>query len=101
MEQSTSNVLGKASEAIRNVMAMYAGAMCQAQILERELVNVSYTLRMRTGTLKGQDVNWVYEQTIHQHVTSIWISSVGIGGLYSVFKRGGPENTYCLNAEAR
>jgi hypothetical protein len=62
MDQKLTNVLGKAAAAWRDVMSIYAGAMCSAQILEGELVQVLSFLRVGSGELKGGNhFDWAYE----------------------------------------
>ncbi len=79
MDEKGANVLRRMSEASRDVMAIYAGAMCSAQILEGELVQVLYFLRIKTGELKEQGFDWAYHQMMRWKPSEVldWIRGAG------------------------
>jgi hypothetical protein len=79
MDEKVASVLRKASEAWRDVMAIYAGAMCSAQILEGELVQVLYFLRIKSGELKEPGFDWAYHQMMRQKPSEVldWIRGAG------------------------
>jgi hypothetical protein len=62
MDAKVANLFAKTAAAWRDVMALYGEAMCSAQILEGELVQVLYFLRMGSGELKEQGFDWAYQQ---------------------------------------
>jgi hypothetical protein len=58
--------LVKMGVAWHNVMALYGEAMCSAQILEGELVQILYFLRWADGDLKSEaDHTWAFRQLEH------------------------------------
>lgn len=61
-------------------MALYAHAMCSAQILERELVQVLAFLRTKTGELKEKNFDWAYEKMMHDKPSDLLIWIQGSGG---------------------
>src|SRR5260370_21137202 len=79
MDAKGANVLRKMSSARRDVMALYAEAMCSAQILERELVQVLYFLRIGSGELKERAFYWAYQQMIRKKPSEVldWIRGSG------------------------
>jgi len=79
MDAKVANVLRKMSSARRDVMALYAEAMCSAQILERELVQVLYFLRIGSGELKERAFYWAYQQMIRKKPREVldWIRGSG------------------------
>ena len=60
-------------------MAIYAGAMCSAQVLEGELVQVLYFLRIKSGELKEPGFDWAYQQMMRQKPSEVldWIRGAG------------------------
>src|SRR5258708_1795268 len=61
-------------------MALYGEAMCSAQILERELVQVLAFLRTKTGIIKDEEFNWAYEKMMYEKPSDILIWIQGTGG---------------------
>jgi hypothetical protein len=80
MGQKLANILGKMSQAWRDVMAIYAGVMCSAQILEREIVQVLYFLRIASGELKEEGFDWAYGQMMRRNASEVLDSIRGAGG---------------------
>src|SRR5208282_4131853 len=80
MEQKLANVLIRASTAWRDVLAIYGGTMCSAQILERELVQVLAFLRTKTGELKSGDFDWAYREMVRMKPGDILTLFQGSGG---------------------
>jgi hypothetical protein len=80
VEQRVANLLEKASTAWRNVMALYGEAMCSAQILERELVQVLAFLRSKAGIIRDEEFNWAYEKMLYEKPSDILIWIQGTGG---------------------
>jgi hypothetical protein len=80
MGETTANILSKASEAWRDVMALYAGAMMSAQILERELVQVLYFLRIGSGELRKERFYWEYHQMMGMKPRKVLDYIRGCGG---------------------
>jgi hypothetical protein len=79
MDEKLANVLLKTSEAWRDVMAIYALAMCSAQVLEGELVQVLYFLRIKSGELKEQGFDWAYDEMMRWKPSEVldWIRGAG------------------------
>ena len=79
MDEKVANIFRKAPRAWRDVMALYAGAMCSAQILEGELVQVLYFLRIKSGELKEQGFDSVYQQMMRKKPSEVleWIRGAG------------------------
>ena len=79
MDEKAANSLRRMSGAWRDVMAIYAGAMCSAQILEGEMVQVLYFLRIRSGELKEQGFDWAYHQMMGWKPSEVlnWIRGAG------------------------
>lgn len=80
MEQKLAGVFEKASIAWRNVMALYGEAMCSAQILERELVQVLAFLRSKTGIIRDEEFDWAYEKMMYEKPSDILVWIQGTGG---------------------
>ena len=75
-------------------MAIYAGAMCSAQILEGELVQVLYFLRIKSGELKEPGFDWAYHQMMRQKPSEVldWIRGAG-GNLSYENEKNHPTGT--------
>lgn len=84
MDQKLANVLEKASTAWRNVMALYGGAMCSAQILERELVQILAFLHTKTGVIKEEGSDWAYQKMLYEKPSDVLIRIKGSGGNLSL-----------------
>ncbi len=78
MDEKITNVFRKTSSAWRDVMALYAEAMCSAQILEGELVQVLCFLRIGSGELK-EGFDWAYQQMMRKKPSEVldWIRGSG------------------------
>lgn len=74
------DLLEKVASAWRDLLAAYAGAMCSAQILERELVQILALLRMGSGELSGSDFEWAYLQMTRMKPSEVLNSIRGAGG---------------------
>ncbi|HEV3114566.1 MAG TPA: hypothetical protein VGY99_29110 [Candidatus Binataceae bacterium] len=62
-DENLVTIIRDMSVAWQNVIALYGGAMCSAQILEGELVQILYYLRIAEGELKTEsDHSWAYTQ---------------------------------------
>jgi hypothetical protein len=80
MDEKAANSLRRMSEAWRDVMTIYAGAMCSAQILEGELVQILYFLRILTGELREPSFDWAYGQMLRMSPREVLDSIRGAGG---------------------
>jgi hypothetical protein len=74
------DLLQKVANTWMGVDLLYADAMCKAQILERDLVLILTSLRVRIGELKGaQKFDWAFKQMLKMKPSQL-LKSIGAAG---------------------
>jgi hypothetical protein len=80
MERPEGGALRKAWLAWREVLALYGDVMCSAQILEGELLQILYFLRIPAGELTEPSFDWAYRRMLRMSPREVLDSIRGAGG---------------------
>ena len=80
MGQGVTGAARKAKPTWRDVLALYGDAMCSAQILEGELVQILYYLHIVTGQVSEPSLDWAYRLISRKPLGDVLDAIRGAGG---------------------